>query len=94
MGAGAACAERTSSIFGAGFATDVIALTDAGWTGPVASSFGLHLVRVDTRIPGRMPELDEVRPLVERAYATVQRTEASQLFLERLREQYQIEIRE
>ncbi len=82
-----------ASVFGAGFAGDVLALAGNDWTGPVASSYGLHLVRVDERVPARMPELEQIRRQVEREYETAQRAEANQRFLQELRERYQVEIR-
>ena len=82
-----------ASLFGAGFAGDVLALADDGWSGPVASSFGLHLVRVDERVPARLPELAEIRREVRREYDAVQRAEANRRFLQRLRDRYEVEIR-
>ncbi|MGG7534170.1 MULTISPECIES: peptidylprolyl isomerase [unclassified Rhizobium] len=43
------------------------------WTGPIASSFGLHLVRVSRRMPGRVPALDEVRDAVAREWTNAKR---------------------
>jgi hypothetical protein len=82
-----------ASVFGAGFAGDVVALTGDEWTGPVASSYGLHLVRVDERVPARMPELEQIRRQVEIEYEAAQRAEANQRFIEELRERYEVEIR-
>ena len=82
-----------ASVFGAGFAGDVLALTGDDWTGPVASSYGLHLVRVDERVPARLPELGEIRREVEREYEAIRRAEANQRFLQKLREGYEVEIR-
>ena len=82
-----------ASVFGAGFAGDVLALAGDDWTGPVASSYGLHLVRVDERVPARMPELEQIRRQVEREYETAQRAEANQRFLQKMRERYEVEIR-
>src|SRR6059036_1826292 len=50
--------ERT---FGPGFAVAVDAAPLRTWVGPVRSSYGLHLVWVDAREPGRTPALAEVR---------------------------------
>ena len=82
-----------AAVFGAGFAGDVLAVADDDWTGPVASSYGLHLVRVDERTPARMPELEQVSRHVEREYQTEQRAEANQRFLQKLRTRYEVEIR-
>ena len=82
-----------ASVFGEGFAGDLHASTGDDWTGPVASNYGLHLIRVDERLLSRVPELEEIRPEVEREYESVQRAEATQRVLQRLRERYEIEIR-
>ena len=37
----------------------------AGWTGPVASGFGWHVVRLRARDPGEVPPLAEIRDRVE-----------------------------
>jgi hypothetical protein len=63
--------ERTprreiARLFGEGFADRVQALEPGRWQGPVESGYGLHLVLVRERADGRLPPLDEVRPLVER----------------------------
>lgn len=51
--------------FGEDFAKSVAALSSGAWSGPVASGFGLHLVRVrDVRAPS-IPKLADVRQIVE-----------------------------
>ena len=82
-----------SSVFGPGFAKDVLAGTSGDWIGPVASSYGLHLVHVDERVAAHMPELEQIRRQVEREYETARRAQANQGFLQKLRERYQVEIR-
>ena len=88
-----ASANEVAGVFGSEFAKDVLALSGDGWSDPVASSFGLHLVRVNARTPARDPELGEVRAQVMREWETIERENANQESLERLREQYEIEIR-
>ena len=88
-----AASERdVAAAFGTGFAEDLFALTGDGWRGPVASSFGLHLVRIEARTPGRLPPLAEIRDEVERELAAERREQANQRFLETLRARYQVEI--
>jgi hypothetical protein len=82
-----------ASAFGAGFAGDLFALAGGEWNGPVASSYGLHLVRVDERVPARTLELEQIRRPVELEYEAAQRAEANQRFLQELRERYEVEIR-
>jgi parvulin-like peptidyl-prolyl isomerase len=88
-----ASASEVAAVFGSGFADDLLESASDGWSGPVASSFGLHLVRIEARTPTRDPDLDEVRQQVAREHESVERTKANRQFLETLREQYEIEIR-
>ena len=81
------------SVFGAEFAGNVFALTGGDWSGPVASSYGLHLVRIGERVAARVLVLEETRREVERDYETARRAEANQRFLRKLRERYEVEIR-
>ena len=46
--------------FGSGFGAAVLALNPGEWSAPVESSYGLHLVKVTTRMDSRIPELTEV----------------------------------
>jgi len=85
--------REVGSVFGDRFAADLVALEGAGWLGPVASSFGLHLVRVGERIPARMPELDEVRREVAREFESARRSKQDDRFVEELRARYDIEVR-
>ncbi|TMA35501.1 MAG: peptidyl-prolyl cis-trans isomerase [Deltaproteobacteria bacterium] len=50
--------------FGEPFAASVARLPVGEWAGPVASSYGLHLVLVEAREPGRVPPLAAVRARV------------------------------
>ena len=63
--------------FGADFATAMFALDPGGWTGPIESGFGLHLVRIDAVEPGRASTLDEVRSAVQRDFQVAYQQRAS-----------------
>ena len=39
------------------------------WQGPVESGLGLHLVKITERVEGSLPELADIRPIVEREWA-------------------------
>ncbi|TAY08749.1 peptidyl-prolyl cis-trans isomerase (plasmid) [Rhizobium leguminosarum] len=72
--------------FGADFAEELDKIPAGQWTGPVNSSFGLHLIRVTERVPGRVPTLDEVRDGVAREWTNARRKELeNQRFAELLR---------
>jgi hypothetical protein len=59
-------AELAAS-FGDGFARAVAALPPGRWSGPIASSYGLHRVFVQERTPGRAARLEEVRSALREA---------------------------
>jgi hypothetical protein len=54
-------AEQLAATFGETFARAVVALPIGTWSGPVASAWGLHLVRVDARAAAATAPLDAVR---------------------------------
>lgn len=51
--------------FGTDFTAEVLSLPEGKWSGPVRSGYGLHVVKVFDRKPGRIPDLAEVRDKVE-----------------------------
>lgn len=51
--------------FGTDFTAAVLSLPEGKWSGPVRSGYGLHVVKVFDRQPGRIPDLAEVRDKVE-----------------------------
>lgn len=59
--------------FGAGFSTSLDDLKLSQWQGPVRSGLGLHLIRLEKRVEGRLPELDEIRPIVQREWSNARR---------------------
>jgi peptidyl-prolyl cis-trans isomerase C len=79
-------------VFGPAFARAVVALPPDEWAGPIASSFGLHLVRVSERSGGRRATVAEVRHDLERAWEEEQRAASAKKALEQLRARYDVEI--
>jgi hypothetical protein len=79
-----------SRTFGSQFAQDVAKLPVASWSGPVASSFGLHLVRVDDKTEAILPPLDDVRAAVLRDWTASKRGEISGEYLASLKEKYKV----
>ena len=76
--------------FGGEFADELSRMPPGGWVGPVYSGLGVHVVRVTDREEGRLPELAEVRPIVEREWLAKRRQELKDLSYERLREGYEV----
>jgi hypothetical protein len=62
--------------FGPQFAQAVAKLPTGSWQGPIESGFGWHLVFVDTVIPGRVPEFEEIEADVKIAWLGEQKAMA------------------
>jgi hypothetical protein len=78
--------------YGESFAASVIALPIGSWSGPVASGYGAHLVRVNRRTPGRQATLPEARAAVERDWENDRRTRASEAYYQDALRKYDVVI--
>lgn len=85
-------APRLGAIFGREFVAAIAPLEPGEWRGPVASGYGLHLVRIDERIAGRVPEFAEIAPAVERDWLAARRKQAIDMLYDGLAEKYVIVI--
>ena len=81
-------------VFGQGFFGRLAELPPGVWAGPVASSYGVHLVRILESLPARTPPLDDVRDAVMRDWKAAKAQEIRELHYARLRERYDVEIRD
>lgn len=79
-------------IFGADFAKALDEAEPSKWSVPISSTFGVHLVRVTERTPGRMPALHEVRDAVLREWANDRRQQAEEKSLQQLLSRYKVTI--
>ncbi len=84
--------SEVARLFGREFASRLAEIEPGSWTGPVRTGFGLHLVRVLERLPGRIPELDEVREKVEREWRFMERQQLDEQFFLSLRDRYTVEV--
>jgi peptidyl-prolyl cis-trans isomerase C len=76
--------------FGPQFAQAVAKLAPGSWHGPIASGFGWHLVFVDTVIPGRVPNFEEIEPDVKTAWLGEQKTLAWEKAYKEMRAKYTV----
>lgn len=76
--------------FGPDFANALSNLPTGQWTGPVASSLGLHFVRVTARSAFQPASLAAVRTRVQADYEAAERKRLSSEALKRLKAGYQI----
>ncbi|MFN0129306.1 MAG: peptidyl-prolyl cis-trans isomerase [Verrucomicrobiales bacterium] len=84
--------SQVAGSFGREFA-DALGRSAIGeWTGPVASGFGLHLVHIEDKTVGRLPELAEIRGTVRREWENDRRNAATRRFMDGLLKQYNVTI--
>ena len=84
--------QTVAEHFGGQFAGAVFALTPGAWHGPIASSFGLHLVRVTEVKPARQREFSEVEPQVRERWRDEQQREASEQYFASLLKKYGVVV--
>lgn len=85
----------TSSIaqaFGAPFADQVAEVSPSVWTGPIKSSFGLHIIYVSEHTPGRVPGLAEIRDDVAREWLNDKRKSQEEQRLAEFLKRYKVRI--
>jgi hypothetical protein len=85
-------ADLVARSFGQPFADHLAELPKGQWSGPVESSFGLHIVLIDESTEEELPTLAEVRAAVERDWSYAQRQEATKRFYEEVVGRYRVSI--
>ncbi len=80
-------------VFGQGFFELLAELPPGVWAGPVASGYGVHLVRIGESLAARTPPLEEIRDNVLRDWKAAKARELRELHYARLRGRYVVEIR-
>ena len=81
---------EVTRMFGVEFSSALMALPTGVWSGPIGSGVGVHLVRLNERIDGRKPKLDEVRDRVQRDWYDQRRSEAVEDMYQRLAKRYKV----
>jgi PPIC-type PPIASE domain len=79
-----------AGLFGERFADRVLGLPPGRWAGPVESGYGVHLVLVTQRTPGRLPALGEVREQVVRDVLGARRAQRLEAMYQRLLERHPV----
>jgi len=86
-------ADVVFGVFGKGFFERVAKLPPRVWAGPVASTYGVHLVRILDSLPARAPRLEEVRKDVLRDWKTAKQGEIRDRDYAARRARFTVEIR-
>lgn len=84
--------SAVSAQFGDAFAAALFEIEARGWTGPIDSAFGLHLVRVDGVAPRSVPALADIRAEVEREWLLDFRAAAQQQIIDQMRAKYIVTV--
>jgi peptidyl-prolyl cis-trans isomerase C len=74
------------------FAERAMSLDPGVWSGPVRSAYGLHLVFVEEKIPGRDPPLAEIRTQVEQRLRAERGERRVTDLVRQLRDRYEVQI--
>ena len=85
--------DAVFGVFGKGFFEWLAELPPAVWTGPVVSTYGVHLVRILDSLPARTPQLQEVRKDVLRDWKTAKTDEIRDRDYAKRRVRFVVEIR-
>jgi hypothetical protein len=80
------------SVFGSAFAARLDGLPLGRFDGPIESGYGSHLVRVESRVAGRLPALDEVREAVTREWSAAKRAALAETRMHEAMARYRVEI--
>ena len=62
------------------------------WVGPIASPYGVHLLRVEARMAPQVPAFESVRAEVHAAWLADQRQKGHEAFLRKLRDRYRLVV--
>jgi hypothetical protein len=85
-----ASAAEVRRTFGEKFAEALADVDPGDWSQPIASGYGLHLVRIEDVVPARVPTLDEVRTAVDRDVLAARTQAANDAFYQALRSRYTV----
>ena len=86
----AAVESVVDGTFGTDFFSRVRALAPGDWQGPVASSYGLHLVRLDAFEPAASPVLEDIREQVEAEWRRHEAERLREAGYQTLRARYEV----
>ena len=85
-------ASAVNRLFGNNFFEQIAQTPTDTWSGPVQSSYGIHLVRIGERIAGRLPSLAEITDTVLRDWKTANSQKLREKYYTKLRRQYVVNI--
>lgn len=85
-------ASEIEALFGGRFVDTLLLLEPGVWVGPVASGYGVHLVRLEALTPGIIPPFEAVAERVRNDWAYEQRQQANEAIFQRLLARYNVVV--
>ena len=89
---GPASEQQLARLFGVDFARDAVKLPTGSWAGPVASTYGFHVVWVEAHEDAGVPALASVRGRAREAVRADERPERLREAIAALRRHYDVRI--
>jgi hypothetical protein len=83
---------QLAQVLGTEFAQKVMELPLHEWSGPIASSRGIHFIRVDERVPPEMPAFEELLPTLRSDWLASKREERLVRKVDEVRDQYRVRV--
>ena len=81
-----------SPLFGHAFAAELSAAPVGKWAGPISSRLGLHIVYVEKRLAGSVPDFDEIEDEVHDKWQDARRFDAVEKMYQELADRYEVTI--
>ena len=88
----AVAAEEIANVFGPEFARALLALEPGAWSGPIASAYGHHLVRLERHLGAEPRAFEDVRPLLVAEWERAAQGKARAAFFTALLKKYDVVV--
>jgi hypothetical protein len=85
-------AREVDRSLGSDFTQSLLEAEIQGWFGPVMSAYGWHLVNITEKVPGEIPELNEIWTQVEREWSAQRKAELKEEHYRNLKKRYVIKV--
>lgn len=76
--------------FGENFSKELNKIEAGKWVGPIRSNFGLHFVKLDKKVTGEVPSVNNIRERLTRAYIKEKQNEILQKQRKELLDKYKV----
>jgi hypothetical protein len=84
--------KEITRTFGKNFAEEIKKVPLNQWYGPLSSSYGSHLVFINSIVEERIPELKEVKAQLISDLQLRQKEDSFRIYLDNLREKYKVQV--